>query len=306
MVITTLFFLTISTIIGIVILNEKTIVVPNDVETISDAMNIARDGDIILVKTNEDGTPYNEAVTIEENNIKLIGVGKEKPVLDGTGCLTRGISLSGKSGVVVEGFKIQNFSAEGILLENTTSNMIKKNTVSENGDDGIDLDDSLKNLIERNTVIENESDGIDLDGSIRNIIKGNIVTSNNGTEDSDGIELDSSDSNMIIENTISDSGSDGIDFNNSKNNIIKRNIITDNMDDGIDFDNSDDNVIARNTINMNEDFGILFRNLTNGNNVLFNRVFDNDLGINDLNIVPPLNNFIGNQCDTSNPDGLCN
>ncbi|MEW9503353.1 hypothetical protein, partial [Jeotgalibacillus marinus] len=43
---------------GILFFNEKTIVVPDDVGTISAAVTNADPGDIILVKTKEDGTPY--------------------------------------------------------------------------------------------------------------------------------------------------------------------------------------------------------------------------------------------------------
>ena len=57
---------------------------------------------------------------------------------------------------------------------------------------------------------------------------------------------------------------------------------------------------------MINDDGILLSADSNDNDVFFNRAFGNTVDINDQNITPPLNNFKGNKCDTSDPAGICN
>ncbi|MEI5906607.1 NosD domain-containing protein [Bacillus spongiae] len=201
--------------IGIFFFNEKTIVVPDDEDTIQDAVNAAVPGDIILVKTKEDGTSYNEEVTIDKDDLKLIGIGKEKPVLDGTGVIGtgNGITLtSTASGVLVKNFIVQKFEKDGIFLDGSTSNMIIENNLIRNEEKGIELDDSNSNTIKKNNLIENEDFGIGLDNSS---------------------------SNMIIRNTVKENGDSGIFLNSiSINNDVFSNRAFDNQNFDIEDDDA--------------------------------------------------------------------
>ena len=112
-------FIGIVIVAGILFFNEKTLVVPSDdFPTISAAVTAADQGDIILVKEKEDGTPYEENVMIDKEKIKLIGIGKVKPVLDGMNVLSEGITLTNTSGgVLVKNFIVKNFTNNGILVD---------------------------------------------------------------------------------------------------------------------------------------------------------------------------------------------
>ncbi len=264
---------------GILFFNAKTLMVPSvEFPTISDAVTAAVPGDIILVKAKEDGTPYEENVEIigeDKKNIKLIGIGKEKPILDGDVVGGTGITITNTSGVLVKNFMIQKFVDPivgfGIILNNSNSNMIKGNNINENGSDGILLISSPTNMIKGNNVNENGGDGIFLSASPTNMIKGNNVKNNFG------IILSESDSNTIKGNTSNDNGNDGISLFSSDNNILKGN-----------------------TANNNGNDGLFLSSNSNDNDVFFNRTFDNvTFDIEDLNVTPPLNNFKGNKCGTS-------
>ncbi|MEI5908519.1 NosD domain-containing protein [Bacillus spongiae] len=334
----TLIFLAILAVISYVIINEKTIVVPDEVGSIQSAVDEAQEGDIILVKAKEDGTPYNESVTIDKDHIKLIGIGKEKPVLDGAGVATSGITLNDRTGVLVKNFIVQEFFDQGIHLSNSaTSNRIVGNMIKDNVNRGIRLNDSVTgNVIKGNSLILNGFRGVDIDNSTSNIFHGNTLN-NNGT----GIGLENnSDNNMLKANTVNDNENrgiilvnstsnrisanilnnsnlnEGILLINSSGNLIKGNTVNENGDEntevGIDLFNSDDNTITGNKVRDNAGDGIFLDANSTGNDVHFNRLFGNGDGgfttfdINNQNIIPPLNNFKGNECDNSDPNGLCN
>ncbi|MEW9503253.1 right-handed parallel beta-helix repeat-containing protein [Jeotgalibacillus marinus] len=325
-------FIGIIIVAGILIFNEKTLVVPDEFPTISAAVTDAKPGDIILVKTKEDGTPYEENVVIDEDNIKLIGIGKEKPVLEGDFILStgRGIDLTDRSGVLVQNFIIQKFNEEGFFLSNSDNVIIKENIVKENGGGvlvggGIVLGNSNKNMMKGNTVQDNENDGIFLNGSGSNMMKGNIVNGNGNGDGEHGIELISSNDNIMKGNIVNDNNSNGIDLSNSESNMMKGNTVNGNFLNGINLSNSASNMMKGNTVNNSEADGIqLFqssRNIIKGNtvndngvdgislnaasnenDVFFNRAFGNGLDIRDLDA----NNFKGNKCDTSNQPNICN
>ncbi|MEI5907562.1 right-handed parallel beta-helix repeat-containing protein [Bacillus spongiae] len=259
--------------VGVILFNEKTIVVPDDELTIQDAVHAAGPGDIILVKAS--GGPYEENVTIDKGKIKLIGIGKTKPILDGDTVVGgNGITINNTSGVLVKNFTIQNFDEEGIFLDSSTSNMIKGNTLNENGNNGISMfNNSGSNIIKGNTANGNENPGIGIFNSESNMIIGNTANGNIFN----GILLVGSPSNMIIRNT------------------------TNGNDEGIELTtNSDSNMIKGNNVNDNVDNGILFSAGSNDNDVFFNRAFRNGDGTNTVDINDQdANNFKGNKCGTS-------
>ncbi|MEW9500984.1 NosD domain-containing protein [Jeotgalibacillus marinus] len=226
---------------GILFFNEKILMVPTDeFPTISSAVDMAVEGDIILVKTKEDGTPYEENVDINTDNIKLIGIGKVKPVIDGDVVGGIGINLTDRSGVLVQNFSIQNFSGSGFFLSSSNSNMIKGNDVNRSGDFGIRLlSSSNSNMIKGNSVNGNQQ-GIVLDSSNRNTLKGNNVNRNMFN----GISLDSSDENLLKGNNVKDTPSfNGISLDdNSNDNDVFFNRAFGNGNGNTTFDINDQNI----------------------------------------------------------------
>ncbi|MEW9502585.1 hypothetical protein [Jeotgalibacillus marinus] len=102
--------------VGVLVFNGKTLMVPDEFPTISDAVTEANPADIILVKAKGNGDPYTEEVTISKENIKLIGIGKVTPVIDGGIIGSIGITIMDTSGVLVKNFIVQNFDDVGLHI----------------------------------------------------------------------------------------------------------------------------------------------------------------------------------------------
>jgi len=328
------FFIGVIIVTGIIFFNEKTIVVPNDEPTIQDAVDAANPGDIILVK--ESGGPYEENVVIDKEKIKLIGIGKEKPVLDGAIIGGDGITLTSTSGVLVKNFIVQNFDDLGIFLDSSDNNLIKGNTVNENGTEalvgvGIALNASNKNMIKGNTTNENGTEafggfGIRLETSTNNRIKSNIANEN-GTEAENGlgIRLVSSTNNQIKGNTANENGTEaengglGIALNASNDNMIKSNTANENGTEantaglGIALNASNNNMIKGNTTNENgtealAGFGIRLETSTN-NQIKSNATNENGteafLGLGIQLVSSSTNNLLkSNIANENNDDGI--
>lgn len=187
-----------------------TIYVPDDYPTIQAAVNNAAAGDTIIVRT---GT-YNEAVTVNKDNLTIRGVDRDTVIVDGTGLgNANGFTIT-KSGVTVESFTTRNFNGGGIfdghgIYVGGNENIIINNHVRDN-EDGIVVDGN-NNTISGNVVTRNRSYGIHFYHS-SNTIKGNVVTSN-GHDDTDH----------------------GICFAGGKNSLIRDNIVSGNAGAGIEF-----------------------------------------------------------------------
>ena len=269
--------------LSIFFLSGRTIVVDGDgggdCTTIQAGIDDADPGDIILVKAS--GGPYEENVDINTDNIKLIGIGKTQPVIDGTNDPGDGITIDSTSGVLVKNFIVRDFDNIGIFLENSNGNMVKGNNVNDNND-GILLESSNDNMFKKNTSFQNEEAGIFLNSSSGNMFKGNTANFN----DEDGISLNSSNGNMFKGST---ANFNGLDLGFS----------------GFFVEDSDNNMFKGNTANFNGFDGIFLENNSNDNDVFGNRAFNNeDLDIENVN--PDNNNFKGNKCGTSNQAGICN
>ncbi|OEH93788.1 hypothetical protein BFG57_11440 [Bacillus solimangrovi] len=316
--------------IGLIFINNRIIMVPEQFPIIQAAVAEAQPGDIILVK--DKGEPYEEAVTINTDNIKLIGIGKVKPVLDGLELLEDGITIGDTSGVQVSNFIIQNYLGNGIEINNSDEITVNRNMVKDNGDNGIDLNDNTRNSwIKNNIAMRNMSDGIDLDDSTNNVIKGNTATNNmrhgilsetsnnniykgNIIKDNivdEGIHLINSIGNTVTRNRVENNGSEGIELSdNSDLGTVKGNYVRNNSVNGILINGSTFSTINSNVVINNTENGILFNDNSNNNDGFFNVALGNGNGlntfdINDQNITPPINNLKANICITSYPAGLC-
>ncbi|MEI5906588.1 right-handed parallel beta-helix repeat-containing protein [Bacillus spongiae] len=296
----TLLILVTLTLIGMMIINEKTIVVPDEVENINDAVGMADPGDIILVK--DKGAPYEENVTISTKAIKLIGVGKDQPTLDGANVLGDGIIIENTTGVRVNNFKIQNY-AIGVRLDSSDKNIIKENIINDNSLEGIFLNSSDKNRIDGNTVNDNMRHGYISSDSNSNIIVGNYIRGNILDE---GIHVIRSFRSIIKKNTVNSNGSVGIEIDSSNFNKVIRNDVNNNTVNGIFINESNFSRVNRNFVNMNTENGILLDANSKINNIFFNQAFNNGDGNVSFDILDEDDNhFKGNKCGTSDPLGLC-
>lgn len=88
-----------------------TIRVPADAPTISDAVSLARSGDLVLVAPGV----YHESVKIDTARITLRGVSRDKVVIDGRLRQPNGVVVSAP-GVAVENLTVENNTQNGVLV----------------------------------------------------------------------------------------------------------------------------------------------------------------------------------------------
>ncbi len=223
---------------------------------------------------------------------------------------------------LLQGFVINRFPGDGIVLDSNNTNTIRCNKIGTNatgsadlgnGASGIFLDTSSLNLIEQNTISGNGLSGIRGSFAQFNTIQSNIIgLSSDGTtvitNVQGGIVLLGGVSNIIggaktaKRNVVSGNGLAGIFLSNSASNSVKGNYIGVNSSgSGTTFGNTgagiilstsfaDDNIIggtepdAGNIIAFNTTQGISLASTTGtGNRILSNLIHDNgSLGI-DIN-----------------------
>ncbi|MBT8172146.1 right-handed parallel beta-helix repeat-containing protein [Candidatus Bathyarchaeota archaeon] len=229
----------------VAISEQKTITVPDDFETIQDAINNAISGDKILVKA---GT-YNEEWISVDKPISLVGDNKKSIVNyhSGTGFIITA------DNVQINGFTITNFETQ----KGYAISLLDVNNCSINN-----------NLIENNLV------GISIIGySLWNTISENIVDHNNRS-----IELINANENTITENNITSALVSGISLDASSGNIVSKNRVSDLVDGmgALMLWQSSSNTILRNLLFG----GNLFLMVDCSNNIFSeNFVLDSDYGV---------------------------
>ncbi len=187
-------------------------------------------------------------ITINLNGHTLDGVGTRA---------SAGVRVTGFSGVVVKGGKIQQFG-RGVWLVRATNGRILRNTISDSADEGIFTNESSSRaLIQGNRVSGSGvrlkatwADGIDARGDGLTI-SGNTVVGNFD----DGIDANGR-GDRVVSNRMDANGQDGIDID-GVGTLIQSNLATRNGDDGIGVGLHGSQVsITRNTANVNRDLGI--------------------------------------------------
>lgn len=136
-----------------------------------------------------------------------------------------GVSASGRTGVVITGGTIQNFTI-GVQLAASTGVTIKEIRVTGNRD-GIFLIGSSGNIIKENTAWQNSRVGVMLrPGAVRNSTQ-NLVTENTLSDNMNGVILvETPTGNVFKENIISGSTRAGIALNGAVSaNLIKENTL---------------------------------------------------------------------------------
>ena len=113
--------------------------VPEDYATIQEAVDAASPGDLILV---EPGT-YNEAVTVETDDLTIRGLDRNEVVLDGKFELDNGIRVVGANGVAVENMTATNYTSNGFFWTGVDGYRGSYLTAYRTGDYGVYAFDSV-------------------------------------------------------------------------------------------------------------------------------------------------------------------
>jgi hypothetical protein len=107
--------------------------VPQDYETIQEAVDAASEGDLILI----DEGVYEEAVDVTTPDITIRGVDRNEVILDGGFELENGIRVLDTDGVVVENMTARNYVSNGFFWTGSDRYRGSYLTAYRNGDYGI-------------------------------------------------------------------------------------------------------------------------------------------------------------------------
>jgi len=287
-----------------------TIVVPDDYRTIQDAINAAKSGDTVFVRSGI----YVESLTVNKA-IAIIGEGCETTILDASGY--DGIMVFA-DGVTLRGFTIKNADC-GVYLE-SNDNTVTKNIIVNSSYHSIMVvgykNGGYRNNISWNKIISTEARwGIWIIGGGMNNVVGNIIANHKGH----GIYIsptrtipvsEPSRSNIIFNNTIIHNGMGydecGIYVENSPNNIIFGNTIIGNKETGITIvlGESKNNTIFANII-ANHECGISIGSGSDNHTLFENKIINNKRGIciGGKNCRIFHNNFINNTIHATASEG---
>ena len=122
----------------------STINVPDDHDTIQDAVDAAEPGDLILIQP---GT-YEESVSVTTDELTIRGVDRNEVILDGGFELDNGIRVTGATGVAIENMTARNYTENGFFWTGVEGYRGSYLTTYRIGDYGIYAFDSVKGLIE--------------------------------------------------------------------------------------------------------------------------------------------------------------
>lgn len=112
--------------------SAQTIAVPADAATISEAVDQAGPGDLILVSP---GT-YEEAVTIDVEGVELRGLDRNEVIIDGGDDEANGVTIAADD-VAVRNLTVQRFTSNGVYATGTEGFYVGHVTAANNGLYGI-------------------------------------------------------------------------------------------------------------------------------------------------------------------------
>ncbi|KKO54273.1 hypothetical protein XI25_09550 [Paenibacillus sp. DMB20] len=227
---------------------------------IANAVAQAVAGDIVLV---HNGTYPEPAVTISVSNVKVIAKNEGGAVRDGSNGANAAFVITADSGVEINGFSIQNYTAPsfGIIVVAGSNHRIVGNAINHTNGVGIALNIGTGHVVWRNKVEHAGSFSGIYVASSHNWIVQNAVGKNTGS----GITIGGSD-NAVVGNVVSDNGFLGISITGSNNNFIYGNTATLNNMDGIGIA-SENPVLLRNLAEKNIGNGIIV-SVTGANGIL--------------------------------------
>jgi parallel beta-helix repeat protein len=245
----------------------KTIVVPDDFQSIQEAINNANEGDVIFVRN---GTYY-ENVFVNKT-IMLIGENRETTIIDGS--RTGSILYVTEDNVTVCNLTITHshpsqWKACGIYV-NSSNNILFNNTVAENNW-GICFDEAHNNNVSSNLMFNN-SFGHYVIESDDNVFERNSLTNNDV-----GFLLTWSDYNVFNENMLAENEGSGILVVDGRFCVFERNTLVNNLY-GLWLDPVSNCQILENTIVNNKVNGIRFHGYSYDNMVIGNNITGNEEG----------------------------
>lgn len=155
-----------------------------------------------------------------------------------------GIHLVLSSNNTINQNKIDDNSDCGILLNNSTNNLIEGNDASVNHARGVFLADSNNNTIANNTIALSNDDGVVLERSHNNSLTENIALNNYHS----GFFLVDSENNTLSWNVLEGNGWNGVALYHSNNNKILSNLELNNLNAGVFLSSSANNLLRNNTM----------------------------------------------------------
>src|SRR5258706_4820832 len=183
---------------------------------------------------------------------------------------TSAFAISGRSYIVVDGFKITSTTSSGIAVTSSNHITISNNTVTGSGQRtsghtaaGISLSGTTSSLITHNTSDNNSDHGIILSGASAN----NTVSFNEASFNAEGWQRNANGINVI------DTGSTG--------NTVLGNVVHDNEDSGLQFFSGANNGLGIQNVSYNNgDHGIDDYNVTGGRFISYTIYHNCTAGIN--------------------------
>jgi nitrous oxidase accessory protein len=217
-------------------------------------------------------------------------------------------SGNGGSGIFLDTGSNNNVIRENICYENkngielstASDNDVKANTCEYNSDHGIKLSGLNRVMVCNNSLFRNRMGIVVVVTSFATIRENNcslnqengiyvLQGSSNDLENNTcgsngwaGIELDSTDENNLSGNRLNWNGEHGIFMKKSDENELFQNFAMENDEAGVLLENGDDNLFTWNTINLNTcgfDIDDFTTEYSRGNVAHYNRIFDNNVGI---------------------------
>ena len=216
-----------------------------------------------------------------------------------------GISIVGNGGNVIErsyiGTDIAGTAAvenrgSGILVSQSSNNIIQYNLLSGNGSQGntggLELDVASNTLVVGNLIgtditglvrLRNDGRGIAVKNSSNNTFRGNVISGNWGS----GFRIYSGSTGNLVEGNYVGVGIDktlrgignwaGVQIR-SDNNTVRNNLIAASEDSGVlIWDGASGNLVQNNTIAYNHQHGVAVLAGGTGNRVTMNSIYSNGL-----------------------------